>query len=429
MKVLAATILTFTSICGFAQSLFQEVIGEAENSPLVITAYADGFYQGQGLPNKFINKFLYGGHIDNDLKDEVENQLKTDDNRFGVGFRTGVKIYDLCDSIFKNGNWGFAVALEHQQLLTSSFSKDLFHAAFVGNRDRIGQDLNMGPSYFNSIQFQTLEFNFVHKQKQCEFGLAIVKGQSHMALNADKMKLSTADDLSEITLITDVSFFRSDSSNARLSAFNGIGAALNLVYFIPITKSSGRASLEGDETGDVRSTIGKLKLEVDNFGLVSWMNTPTSYDLDTTFSYQGYEIQNLFDQDLSNLIDQDALIDSVQPTPSTRSYRSLLPAVFSISFIPGLQKPNSITGLAGASYQINANTKPIVYGGVSYKLNDRLSSSLIGIVGGYSTINAGLQLRYNSPKVSAIISSNNLIGLATKNGYGKHLNFGVLCRF
>ena len=429
MKVLAATILIFASICGFSQSLFHEILEEADNRPLIISAHADVFYQGQGLPNKFINKFLYGGHIDNDLKDEVENQLKTEDNRFGVGFRTGVKIYDLSDSLFKNGNWGFAVALEHQQLLTSSFSKDLFHAAFVGNADRIGQDLNMGPSYFNSIQFQTLEFNFVHKQKQCEFGLAIVKGQSHMELAADKMKLNTAGDLSEITLITDLSFFRSDSSNARLSAFNGIGAALNLVYFIPITTSGSRASLEGAEKGDVKSTLGKLKLEIDNFGLVSWMTTPTSYDLDTTFSYKGYEIQNLFNQDLSNLIDQDALIDSVQPTPSSRSYRSLLPAVFSISFIPGLQKSNSITGLAGASYQINANSKPIVYGGVSYKLNDRISSSLIGIVGGYGTINAGLQLRYNSSNVSAIISSNNLIGLATKNGYGKHLNFGVLCRF
>jgi len=429
LKVLAATILTFASICGYSQSLFQEIIGDAETSPLIITAYADGFYQGLGLPNKFINKFLYGGHISNDLKDEVENQLKTDDNRFGAGFRTGVKIYDLCDSLFKNGNWGFAVALEHQQLLTSSFSKDLFHAAFVGNKDRIGQDLNLGPSYFNSIQFQTLEFNFVHKHKQCEFGVAIVKGQSHRALAADNMKLSTAGDLSEITLITDVSYYQSDSSNARLTAFNGIGAALNLVYFIPITTNNSRASLEEADNDDVKSTIGKLKLEVDNFGLVSWMTAPTSYDLDTTFSYQGYEIQNLFDQDLSNLIDQDALIDSVQPTPNSKSYMSLLPAVFSISFIPGLQKPNSITGMAGASYQINANTMPIVYGGVSYKLNDRLSSSLIGIVGGYSTINAGLQLKYNSPKVSAIISTNNLIGLATKNGYGKHLNFGVLCRF
>jgi hypothetical protein len=119
----------------------------------------------------------------------------------------------------------------------------------------------------------------------------------------------------------------------------------------------------------------------------------------------------------------------VQPKASSKSYRSLLPAVFSISFIPGLQKSNSITGLAGASYQINANAKPILYGGVSYKLNDRISSSLIGIVGGYGTINAGLLLRYTSSNISAIISSNNLIGLATKNGYGKHLNFGVLCRF
>ena len=94
---------------------------------MAITVYSDVYYQSQGLSNDFMNKFIFGGFIDDDLKEKVEQQLQDHSNRFGVGFSTGMKFYDLRDTVFNNKNWGYAIQLDHHTLSNSSFSRDLFH--------------------------------------------------------------------------------------------------------------------------------------------------------------------------------------------------------------------------------------------------------------------------------------------------------------
>ena len=429
MKAVLILILTFSIGLGVAQSIFPQNLLEDQNNSLVIRSFAEGFYQGQGLTNRFIDKFIYGGHISDELKQEVESQLKTEENRMGLCFRTGIKFYDLSDSLFKGKHWGISIGLEHQQLITTSFTQDLFHAVFFGNADRIGQDLNMGPTRLSAVQFQSLKFNLVNKKNHCEFGFSVVKGQSNITFNADQFRLSTEADLSEITLVSQASLFQSNTNSTGFFAGNGIGAALNAVYFIPIKSLSGKQKAKSDESETEKVTIGHLKFEIDNFGFINWMSDPSIYQTDSTYNYSGFEIQDLFNQDISNLVDTEVLTDSLLPTRQKSPYNTILPAVFSVSFEPTADKNNSISGMAGAWYQIMANARPVVYGGVRYRLNERFSGAIVGLVGGYATINAGLKLTYSGSKIGAVIATNNLIGMVSKNGNGRHLNFGVICKF
>lgn len=394
---------------------------------MAITAYSDIFYQSQGLSNDFMNKFIFGGHIDKELKKKVEKQLQDEGNRLGIGWSTGLKFYDLRDSVFKNTDWSYAVNFEHHTLANSSFTRDLFHGVFIGNADRVGLDLKMGPSSFNTVTFQELGYSFVYKPKGCEFGISLIKGQSHQAMEASKMTLNTSSDVSTITLDANATMHLTDSARTKISTLNGVGLGLNAIYYIPIrTVSEGSSSLEQEAE---KVEIGTIRIEVDNLGFVSWNRNPEIYRVDSLYSFSGYEIQNIFDQDYSNWFNEEELKDSLLPKAESSTYYTLLPAVFSVSFMPNMANGKKMNALVGARYQLNANYRPLVYGGLVYSINEHFNTSLLGIVGGYGEITAGLRVRYSGKSVGAYISSNNVIGMLSPNGYGKNLNLGMVCRF
>jgi len=422
-------ILILLPYISYGQSLLNDFKFSNDSNNFAVYAYTDIFYQSQGISNDLMSKFIRGGNIDNDLKNKIESQLTSSKNRFGIGVSGGFKFYDISDSALHNPDWGFAINVEHHTLINSSFTSDLFHAVFMGNADRVGQDLNMGPSSFNSVSYQEFGFSLVYKPKGCEFGVSIIKGQSHQSLSAKTLTLNTAADISNISLETDGNFRLSDSAQGpvTLGTMNGIGAAISAAYYIPIgkPKNSFASFMKDEEPGPNK---GSLRVAVKNLGFVSWFKNPVTYSSDTSYQFNGYEIQNIFDNDYSNWFDEDALRDSIFPKAKAGSYATLLPATFSLTFIPNILPDHKIYPVAGARYQINANARPLVYGGVQYVLNNSFSGSVIGIFGGYGDVTAGLRIKYTSDQISAFISSNNMAGMFSKNGYGNNLNLGLIWR-
>ncbi|MFT7612669.1 MAG: hypothetical protein ACI9J3_001632 [Parvicellaceae bacterium] len=428
MKRIVFIIILLPSL-GFGQSLLNDFKFSNDSNNFAIQVYSDVFYQSQGISNDLMSKFIRGGNINTDLKSKIESQLTSEKNRFAVGISTGLKFYDISDSALHNPDWGFAINVEHHTLINSSFTSDLFHAVFVGNADRVGQDMNMGPSSFNSVSYQEFGFSLVYKPKGCEFGVSIIKGQSHQSLRAKTLTLNTAADISNLSLETEGDFRLSDSAQGAvtLGTMNGIGAAINVAYYIPIGKPKNSfASFMKDERPEPNA--GSLRIGVKNLGFVSWFKNPVTYSSDTMYEFNGYEIQNIFDNDYSNWFNADALRDSIFPEAESGSYATLLPATFSLTYIPTILLDKKLFPIAGASYRINANARPLIYGGVQYVLSNSISGSVIGIFGGYGDITAGLRIKYTSDQVSAFISSNNIAGMLSKNGYGNNLNLGLIWR-
>jgi len=429
MRIVLFIVFVFPFLA-FGQSLLNDLEISTGKNNVAVSAYSDVFYQSQGLSNDFLGKFIFGGNIDTDLKNKIEAQLTDEKNRFGVGISSGIKFYDVSDSLMKNLDWGIAIGIEHHSLTNASFTRDLFHAVFIGNADRIGQDLNMGPTSFNSTTFQELGFSLVNKPKGHEFGVSIIKGQSNQSLKAKTLTLNTASDVSTLTLETNGTLITSDSSqsNVNIMTMNGIGAAVNVIYYIPIGKPKESFSSLGKDSGK-KPELASLRIGIDNLGFVSWYRNPATYTSDTTYSFSGYEIENLFDNDYTNWFDQQELKDSILPQATYKNYYTLLPAVFTVSFIPNFKPDKKLYGIAGGKYQINANARPVFYGGLQYVVNKSFSGSLIGIVGGYGDITAGVRVKYSSNNIAGFVSCNNLPGLIFKNAYGKNLNLGMICRF
>ncbi len=410
-----------------SQILINDLDEPDTTSSMIVSTYGSAFYQSQGISNDFSNKFLVGGFIDDELKEKVERQLTDQGNRLGIGFSAGFQFYDFRDTIFNNADWGFSLNLEHHALFNSSFTRDLFHAAFVGNADRVGASMQLGPTSFNQIVFQEFGASLVYKPTGCEFGISAIKGQSHLAMNATNMVLTTASDVSEITLDAQLNLQQVGDGNVNLATMNGAGVATNATYYIPIrVNNTAPASLDGKSK---KSSIGKLRLAVDNLGFIAWTRVPQTYSVDSSYRFSGYEVENLFDADYNNVFDEQELKDSILPTAKEGTYYTMLPTLVSVSFIPENRGNRKLLGIAGAQYLFNANYRPLVYGGMTYAINEKLTSSIIGIVGGYGEITTGLRIKYSTKKIGAFISTNNLIGMISPSGYGKNLNGGALWRF
>ena len=172
-------IALFGSYFSNAQTLYIASQPIDTTASISIDGYASAFYQGQGLTNEFMNKLIFGGYIDSQLKDQTARGLTREGNRLALGYNAGIKRYIITDSLFSNPNWCYAINMDHTELSSSTYSRDLFHGLFTGNADRIGQNLEMGPSVFNRIVFQELGFSLVHKSSRIEFGASFIKGQSH----------------------------------------------------------------------------------------------------------------------------------------------------------------------------------------------------------------------------------------------------------
>ncbi|MBT5401907.1 MAG: hypothetical protein HOL28_00530 [Crocinitomicaceae bacterium] len=418
----------FSFCIGNAQTLFVASNSMDSTNSVVINGYANAFYQGQGLSNEFMNKLIFGGYIDDQLKDQTEQKLLNFGNRLAFGFSTGIKCYVATDRLLNNPNWNFAVNADYIELNSSTYSKDLFHIIFSGNADRIGQNMELGPSYINRIVFQKLGLNLAHKSNNCEFGVSFVKGQSHFALAANQMTLHTESDLSAISLETNTYMQSANKQGNKIGAFNGAGFALNFTYSLPIKVKNHQSSSLSKENVATKE-IGTITLQMDNIGAVAWNNSPSTYQIDTTYSYAGYEVDNLFNIDNVNWVDENTISDSILPQPRVSNYWTVLPAVFNLVYVSKLTTSHPLGSVAGARYQLNADMKPMVYGGVNIRLHRKLSTSVIGIVGGYGTITTGIRINYSSNLIRAFASCNNVIGLISKKGYGKNINLGLQCRF
>ena len=425
---ISLVIALFSFYFGNAQTLFIGSNTIDSTNSCVIEGYANAFYQGQGLSNEFMNKLIFGGYIDDQLKDQTEQKLLNFGNRLAIGFSSGIKCYIETDSLLKNPNWNYALNADYIELNSSSYSKDLFHVIFSGNADRIGQNMELGPSFMNRVVFQKLGLNLAHKSNNCEFGVSFIKGQSHLALAANKMTLHTESDLSAISLETNTNIQSANKRGNNIGALNGLGFALNFTYSHPIKVNNHSSSSLSKETVATKE-IGTITFQMDNVGTVAWNNYPNTYQIDTTYSYAGYEVDNLFDTENANWLNKNVLSDSLLPQPEVSNYWTLLPAVFNIVYVSKLTAAHPLGSVAGARYQINANMKPMVYGGVNIRLHRKLNTSVIGIVGGYGTITAGMRINYSSKLISAFASCNNMIGLFSKKGYGKNINLGLQCRF
>ncbi len=355
---------------------------------LVINGY--GGVASTGIPQNFMNKFLFPGFIDKALKDEASESLKNG-NIFGGELTTDFHLYLQPGSLTKNGFWGIGFGSNLEGNL--NFSKDLFNLVFYGNQPYAGKNLNLDNTYFESVSYSYLDFTLgksydeVKGRSSYWIDLGIVFGH-----NFTSFQLPTASIFTEISgnyldiAIKDGNMAFSDTMTSSL--VKGIGGKVNLNY-------------------SYTTNSLKLLLQVKNIGGITWTSA-TSTDIDTTLRFEGIDVSNIF-QLSDSVLNEVTSIDSLLDSEKENSF-VMLPINFNLYY---KQQFGKLAIDVNARYRLFTNYNPYLRVGAYYKL-PIFTPGVTVAYGGYGAAQVGINTELNFlKKLKIVLGTNNVLGAIT----------------
>ncbi|MES1226331.1 MAG: DUF5723 family protein, partial [Bacteroidota bacterium] len=322
-------------------------------------------------------EYYLKGFITNEMKDGVSKNLDLS-NRAGGQFISEIRFSHQPQSMFGSTNWSWNITARNINHVNSNFSKDLFEVFFRGNKNYAGKTADFSDFNFLYLKFQQLSFGLSKKfgSDSCRMevgaALGLNVGQEMQKITTGSVQLFTEEFGSFIDVNADLEMRTSDSLKKKFGSANGIGLSTDLFYKVSIQEKH------------------HFLFKINNLGFIRWNDRTTDIKADTSFRFEGIDINDLFE--LQDTITTTATNDSsiVQDFLSNRSFKRytlILPARFEILYRRPIGHRN-LHGETGLNYVLNAD----------YKLQYRVAAdyawatSVAGLslsVGGYTDFGVG----------------------------------------
>lgn len=371
-------------------------------------------YGSNSITNQFLSSFYQGQYIDSSLKKSVFNKLAS---RNRVGGEYNFSVYGKISlggiELWRNKYW-FKMGARGMANLT--YSDNLFKLIFDGNSQFAGQNIDLGKSALNVIQYQYITGG-IEKAMGNDHnttvgaGVSLIKGSDHFQIAIDRANLFTQEDGEYLDLDIAYSLKQTDSLNKGFAAFNGFGAGLDLYYRLQLQNQS------------------QFNMSVSDIGFISWNGKSLQSTSDTTYHFEGIEISNIFELIDTSSTDQnlqDTIINGFLPTTEQKGYMSMLPTQIHLNYLHHIGSTKFyVTG--GIKYIFNAAYFPKVYaGGAWYTPTFDIISSVS--YGGQTNFSWDIRLRKTFLKTFEVYAGcNNFLGymipeLTTSQGLFVSLN-------
>ena len=288
----------------------------------VLNISASGFYNSNFITNGLADKFLFGGYIDNNLKNKSRENLNGQ-NYFNLEFESSINYYCNIDTLAKQTKNGLYFGASLKGIANAEISDDAFNLILYGNRP-FGEEriLLNGNSFYQTI-FQNFQFGMYNKKTFSFISLNIFNGAKFLNINTEntfiQTKYNTIDGFlipDEINTEYDINY-ASTQGKTNLIKSKGVGFGISGTYNIPLNLIKDRASF--------------LQFEIEDLGFIKWHNGINTADTVGKFSFRGFQSTGLFNFDNASL-DANNIIDSILPNVSEKSKIYLLPTKYSISF-------------------------------------------------------------------------------------------------
>lgn len=290
-KILLAYLLPFTLIA-------QEKTHELEWK-------SNFLFESNGLNKDFLDNMLYGGYITNEMKSEW----------IASGDENNIINSEISNGI--NYTYNFTKHRIHFEIkdvnrLNANFTDDLLRLALEGNFNYQSQNLNFDNTVIRANRYQQYKITYATtiKKIMLSTGISYLGGNYHLSYIMDRGNLYTAELGSLIELEYNMNAFVTDT--AKLSAFtnNGNGIAVDL-------------------RSDFKIQDFKLELAISDLGFISWKPSSIGLSTDSTFTFQGIEIDNIFNFN-DSILEANLITEDIINTRNT-SFKSYIPATIQIS--------------------------------------------------------------------------------------------------
>jgi len=376
---------------------------ERDSSTVFLNVSATGYYGSSIFNNQMLDKFIYGGFVDDDLKN---NALKKAKRLNYLGGELSAKIYysNTQNLLFKD--WGYYVGLSYNYNVGTQFTKDAYQLVFYGNKSLENKEAKLSPSAFYLRDVNQFSFG-LNKNNQFKIGLTISSFNNNSGAEITEGTFFTDTNGSSLSVDVQGEYFAVDTnSSVRFLTNNALGVGVDFE-----TSFSLKENKEGQ----------KIVLGVKNVGVLVQKNT-YQISVNTTYKYNGIEINSLKNIG-EGLLTANSLQDSLGIETKIENRTSLLPFEIYFFQLPSYKK--RIELIYGFRFKYESAYKAFLYAGGNVKLNEKYSAATFISHGGYANFQWGLSAQTHFSKVYLGVNTNNILGFISKKAYGKSIGINL----
>ena len=247
--------------------------------------------ESNSLDNNILNKFLFGGTIDQELKDIWLSQFRKN-NIVNLELNNGINF----NKILNYGNLSFSIYDKNH--INFNINKDLLKLILNGNNNYQEELLSFNSSNIRITRFQQYKigYNLSLKKNKISLAISYLQGNHNINIFVNEGSLFTYPNGESLDLNYNINSFITDTSSYNFFNSNGNGIAIDFSSTINFNKS-------------------KINVYVNNLGYIKWNNQSINKSIDSTYNFNGITINNfnnLYDSILDyndnyslNIIDQN----------------------------------------------------------------------------------------------------------------------------
>lgn len=405
MKEIYYIVFMFLSLNTFSQQLGNNSLYTAasDSSISFLNVTATGYYGSSVFNNQMLDKFIYGGFVDEELKNKA---LKKAKRLNYLGAELGAEIYytDTKNKLFKD--WGYYVGLSYHYDLGTQFSKDAYQLVFYGNKILENQEAKLAPSAFYLRDFNQFSFG-LNKNNQFKVGLTLSSFNNNTGAEITEGSFYTDTNGNYLSVDIQGEYYAVDTnSSVRFLSNNAMGVGVDFETSFALKENN-----EGQ----------KIILGVKNIGVLVQQNT-YQVSANTSYSYNGVEINSLKNIG-EGLLSANSLQDSLGIETKTENRTSLLPFEIYFFQLPSYKKRVEL--IYGFRFKYESAYNAFLYAGGNVKLNNQFSASTFVSHGGYSNFQWGLSTQAHFKKMYLGVNTNNILGFVSKKAFGKSLGINL----
>jgi hypothetical protein len=292
--------------------------------------------ESNSLNMDFANRMLFGGYINESQKNSWISKLDDNNTIFS----------EVSNTLSFHRNFGdnsFFFSIADRNLAKMSFTKDLMKVALFGNYNYQGDTLHFDKTNFTLDRFQQIKLGYEKIFKIQENNLTIstavsyLNGNHHLSFTAENASFYTAPFGTHNSLDYDMNAFATDTANFNYFENNGNGFAFDFAI-------------------NFESNNKKYTLYLDDLGYINWKESALKYNTDTSFSFNGFEIENLLDFNDSILeAESDKYLEDIYIKARKGTVKSYIPANFGFKMEVPLNDNYFSKYIAGFNLKWQAN--------------------------------------------------------------------------
>lgn len=363
-------------------------------------------YASNKFNNALMDKFIFGGFIDEELKNENYNRLKNANN-LGGEFEQTIISYSPNIHPMKKDKYGLILSFSDNHFVSGNLSKDIFGLTFFGNSQYVGDTLDLSFASIKYQHYQKLGFGLYDISTGSSVRISYVIGSKGFDFYTGDSYFLTHEPIDTLELNLLGEGFSTKQFSPYM-AFQGNGISLDINYNFFFENKKGNRQI--------------LNLKVNNVGGIFWNKNSSIYTVDSTSYFTGFDVKDFIGKD--SLTEQWNFEDTIGIAKKTGRFGEALPIEIEIQKLADLNG-NKLQLIAGFKAIITTAYKPYFYAGVYYKpINQLLINSYLSY-GGYAHFRLGLMLNYQFKNAGSVsLGTADLIGNISKQfGFGRSLIF------